>query len=185
MLRSREVATFVTMALTFKVALQSLEDVAHLVQCQVAAGMKESDIMSAKFASYSQRFESLQAVTSQQIAELTKASNAGPWTSEQKLAFARMFDEKGEIVANKNAKMRPSQKCITFENYIPEDQWIKLKNVKTSNSARQHIIADIAARVNIINPDQPTLFRMVSIIAHCEKNYGVTQKEVFECMDRI
>ena len=104
MLRSRYVATCVTMALTFKVALQSLEDVTQLVQCQVAAGMKAPDIISAKFASYSHRFESLQTVTSQQIAELTKASNEGPWTSEQKLAFARMFDEKGEIVANKYGK---------------------------------------------------------------------------------
>jgi hypothetical protein len=57
--------------------------------------------------------------------------------------------------------------------------------VKTNTPARQHILAEIAASVNIINPDQPTLYRMVSILAHCEKNYAMSQKEVFNFMDRI
>jgi hypothetical protein len=174
------------MALTFKVALQSLQDVTQLVQSQVDAGMSAPDVITAKFASYSQRFDALQTIASHQIVELTKASNAGPWTQEQKLKFARIFDEKGELADNKPNKKRPNQKCLTFENFITEDKWIILKNlVKTNTPARQHILAEIAASVNIINPDQPTLYRMVSILAHCEKNYAMSQKEVFNFMDRI
>ena len=81
---------------------------------------------------------------------------------------------------------RESSLTTNLINFITEDKWIILKNlVKTNTPARQHILAEIAASVNIINPDQPTLYRMVSILAHCEKNYAMSQKEVFNFMDRI
>ena len=175
--------------LTFKVALQRLHDVNELVQSQIAAGMDTTEILSSKFTSFCATFDALNSLTGHQIGELTKASNNGPWTQEQKLELARLFDGKGELdtqsSGKKALKRAANQKCTAFENFIPEDKWIMLKREKTQTTTRQHILADVASSINITNPDQPTLYRIVAILAYCERNVTFSQKNVFDAMDRI
>ena len=149
--------------------------------------MDYDEIMKAKLASFCERCDALQNLSSSQVGELTKASISDPWTQEQKLSFARIFDARAELATQASSKSgrRGNQKCNSFENFIAEEKWVPLKSNTTTTSARQHILADVAASINIVNPDQPTLYRMGASIAHCEKNYSISHKDVFACMDRI
>ena len=56
---------------------------------------------------------------------------------------------------------------------------------KHSQFARAHAIAKQACFIGIENPSQPTLFRMVSLVAWGESNFEMSQAEVFNLMDKI
>ena len=69
---------------------------------------------------------------------------------------------------------------------IPEETWVKLKdNRRYSQLSRASLLATVAHSLGIECPDQPTLYRMVSILAYCEQNFDLSQEEVHRLMDKI
>jgi hypothetical protein len=83
-------------------------------------------------------------------------------------------------------RKRANQKCIFFENFVPEEVWVKLKDTKQySHLTRACLVAGVAHSIGIECPDQPTLYRMVSVLAYCEKNCDMNQDEVHKLMDKI
>ena len=180
------------MAYAPQVAIRDLASVAQLVQSQVSAGMEEADIVQAKFNSMCKKLNLLPALSTDQVMELTRASNGGPWDNIQKLELARLIDAKSELASMgddaaslRSKKQTANQKCVDFENFIPEDKWIKMKQSQTSTAGRQRCLAEVAHSINLINPDQKTLYRMVAIHASCEKNFDMPQDQVFDSMDKI
>ena len=69
---------------------------------------------------------------------------------------------------------------------MPEEIWIKLK-AKTVNSrlTRASLVASVAHSIGLECPDQPTLYRMVSVLAYCEDNFQMPQADVHQMMDKM
>ena len=67
---------------------------------------------------------------------------------------------------------------------MPESTWRDVKSKEVSLVSSAYNIARVAISINLINPDQPTLFRMVSILAYGEGNYDFSQDDVFKYMDK-
>ena len=63
---------------------------------------------------------------------------------------------------------------------MPESTWRDVKSKEVSLVSSAYNIARAAISINLINPDQPTLFRMVSILAYGEGNDDFSQDDVFK-----
>lgn len=165
-------------------AASELSDVHALVQSQVDAGMCRDEVVEALCSSWAQRLAGLSHCSQGDKARLTSALAAGPWNETQRKELARAV-----LVGLPEAttkKKRPNQKCTFFENFVPEGIWVKLKDTtQYSQLTRASLVAGVAHSIGIECPDQPTLYRMVSIVAYCEKNYDMGQDEVHKLMDKI
>ena len=162
-----------------------LADVNALVQSQVDAGMCQDEVVEALYLSWLPRLAGLSGSTQKDKASLTSALTGGPWTEAQRVALAKSI-----LVGDSNEgtmkKKRPNQKCVYFENFVPEDVWVKLKDDRQySRLTRASLMANVAHSIGIECPDQPTLYKMVSIVAYCEKNYDMSQDEVHKLMDKV
>ena len=171
---------------SYVAVLQQLRAAAKLFQAQLDAGLDANAVMKIMFESWKERLLQLRDLSDEQNTELTLASNAGPWDDDIKKYFARAINigvEHGEQVTV--SKTRPQQKCEAFEHFVAEDTWIKIRDRSLHQLARCHAIAESASSIGIECPSQPTLFRMVAILAWGEGRYDFRQHEVFDCMDKI
>ena len=165
-------------------ASADLADVASLVQSQVDAGMCREEVIDALCSSWIPRLEGLAHCSQADKARLTAALSSGPWSDEQRKELARSILIGPSEASSK--RKRPNQKCSYFENFIPEECWVKLRDTtQYSQLTRVSLLAGVAHSIGIECPDQPTLFRMVSVLAYCEKNFDMAQDEVHKLMDKI
>ena len=169
---------------TAEQATSELGDVNDLVNSQVAAGMSRDEVVEALYVSWADRLARLSTCSQNDKAAITNALASGPWSDAQRKELARtiLVGSRGAIASKK----RPNQKCIYLENFVPQDVWVKLKDpTQYSQLTRASLLAGVAHSIGIECPDQPTLYRMVSILAYCEKNYEMAQDEVHKLMDKI
>ncbi len=165
-------------------AATELAQVGDLVQSQVEAGLDRDEVVSALFNSWSSRISSVCAnILDKERTMLTKAVHLGPWREAQRkeLALAILHSN-----ADSAGNRRGNQKCHFIENMIPEDVFCKIRNWRQcSQLSRASMLAGVAKGIGIECPDQPTLYRLVSILAYCEDNFDMTQDQVFGLMDKI
>jgi hypothetical protein len=165
-------------------AASELADVSILVQSQVDAGMCRDEVVEALCCSWAPRLAGLSQSCQSDKARLTSALTAGPWNEDQRKELARAVLVGSHDLTLK--RKRANQKCTYFENFVPEEVWVKLKDTKQySHLTRASLVAGVAHSIGIECPDQPTLYRMVSVVAYCEKNYDMNQDEVHKLMDKI
>ena len=161
-----------------------LAEVNDLVGSQVRAGLERDDVLEAVFRSWSERLSDLGPINTQAKGQLTQALQLGPWTSEQRKVLARTILLSGQGGGGRNR--RPNQKCLLIENFVPQEVWIKLRNVQAlSRASRASLLAGVAHSIGIECPDQPTLYRLVSILAYAENNWDISQDEVHRLMDQM
>ena len=174
--------------MSYATALKDLRSVGELVQTQVEASMDEGDVVRHHFKGWVEKLKRIKGtMTHSHISELTKASNSGPWGSEQKLELATVIAALSATPEQTDInKPRAQQTCLQFENYLLDETWVKLRRWRQyPRPARCHFIAETAVSLNIINPSQPTLYRMAAIAAFAENNYDFSQADVFDTMDKI
>jgi hypothetical protein len=165
-------------------AASELADVSTLVQSQVDAGMCRDEVVEALCYSWAPRLAGLSQCSQSDKARLTSALTAGPWSEAQRKELARAILLGSHDSTTK--RKRANQKCTYFENFVPEEVWVKLKDTKQhSHLTRASLVAGVAHSIGIECPDQPTLYRMVSVVAYCEKNYDMNQDDVHKLMDKI
>jgi hypothetical protein len=165
-------------------AASELADVSALVQSQVDVGMCRDEVVDALCCSWAPRLAGLSHSSQSDKACLTSALTAGPWNDDQRKELARAVLVGSHDSTTK--RKRPNQKCTHFENFVPEDVWVKLRDTKQySHLTRSSLVAGVAHSIGIECPDQPTLYRMVSVVAYCEKNYDMHQDDVHKLMDKI
>ena len=82
-------------------------------------------------------------------------------------------------------KKRLNQTCLHFENFIPECAWCELRSRNISVLPRAQLIARVGASIGLINPSEPTLFRMVAVLAYGGGDYDMTQQQVWDYMEKI
>ena len=165
-------------------AASELADVSTLVQSQVDAGMCRDEVVEALCYSWAPRLAGLSQCSQSDKARLTSALTAGPWSEAQRKELARAILLGSHDSTTK--RTRANQKCTYFKNFVPEEVWVKLKDTKQhSHLTRASLVAGVAHSIGIECPDQPTLSRMVSVVAYCEKNYDMNQDDVHKLMDKI
>ena len=79
--------------------------------------------------------------------------------------------------AQSSAVRRGNQKCLHFENYITQHEWIEHR-ATTLDAANEALIARRAVKINLFYPSEPTLYRMVSILAYVKRDPNKTQDDV-------
>jgi len=166
-------------------AADELTHASDLVASQVAAGLSAEEVTEALYNSWADRLSKLSHLGPTDKIAITSALARGPWTDDQRKELARALLG-GSVASTASSKKRANQKCLHFENFLPQAVWLKLKDpVQFSQLTRASFLATVAHSIGIECPDQPTLYRMVSILAYCERNYDMGQDEVHKLMDKI
>lgn len=160
-----------------------LADVVELVDAQVDAGLNRDEVMQSLFNSWSQRLTCASKLSPKGKALVTNAISKGPWSESQRADLASILLG-GDKQSTKAVARRSTQKMQNPENFIKMTTFIKLKS-KISRSSRMSMLAADMRAVGLQNPDQPTLYKLVAIVAYCEDNHDMTQDEVWSCMDDI
>ena len=162
-------------------AVADLADVAHLVDCQCGAGLSRDDVLDALFRSWSSRLSLLSTCSDAQKSSLTAAITSGPWSCEQRKALARVLIFHPD--ASPTAKRRPNQKCCQMENFIPAALWVKLRDTtKFSLVTRASMLATLGHSLGLECPGQPTLYRMASVLAYCDRANNLDQDAAHNLM---
>jgi hypothetical protein len=175
-----------TMALVqFAAIKEELTSATALLTAQTQAGLDGTDVLGMLFASSKDRLGQLADLTRPQIITLTQLCNDGPWTNVQKRELAQCIG--GQLTSGLHAPIarRPNQTCAFIENFISEEKWRDVRSRRSTMLAKAHVLALAAASIGLINPSQPTLFRMVAVLAYCEECFDMTQQTVFDYMDKI
>jgi len=145
------------------------------------------DAHESHYRSWVGRLSALQSQpTSADIRKVTTAICKGPWNPSQQ-------DELIGIITNikKTKKKTPNQRrkgqtCLNFENMISAECYVKLKDKdRFSQNSRLSIMASCARAINLTNPCEQTRFHMVKLLAYCEDNWELTQKDVLKLMDKV
>ena len=165
---------------------RELKDVNDLIAAQVSAGMCRDDVMQTVFNSWASRLGSCAKFTPKAKTLLTEAVQNGPWDADQMKDLARIILG-GSGPGKKTNNRRPNQQAHKFENLIRMDTMAKLRSPRNySRTSRMSIIAAEARLLGIECPDQPTLYRMVSILAWGEgSDINFSQSDVHVAMDSI
>ena len=178
-------ANSITLRQTIDHITKDLRDVADLVRNQIAAGLQESEVMDALFASWLGRLGDLPECSQGDKAEITNALTSGPWSDSQRKDLARAILLGNSDSSATKAKKRNNQKCELFENFVPEQVWVKLKDLHAySQLSRASLLANVAHSIGIECPDQPLLYKIVAILAYCENNWEMSQDDVHRLMDK-
>ena len=161
-----------------------LQHVSELLNAQVEAGMHRAEVLQSLFNSWVARLSAVTKLNDAAKAIITKALRSTPFPPDQIKSLAQLILEGNSSGKNRTHNRRPNQKCHDFENYIPEDVWVKLRSGKYSTTSKATLLATAARSVGIELPDQPTLFRMVAIISWTE-GAELTQANTHSLMDKM
>ena len=165
-------------------AVADLAEVAHLVACQCAAGLSRDDVLDALFRSWSSRLRLLGTCSDAHKSSLTAAITAGPWTNEQRKSLAGVLIHHPD--SSPVAKRRPNQKCCHFGNFIPAALWVKLRDTtNVSQVSRASMLATLGHALGLECPDQPTLYRMASVLVYCDRASELDQDAAFNLMSQL
>ena len=164
-----------------------LRSAGSLVNEQVKAGLDRHETLEALFCTHEKQLIQLVDLSSADVETLTKSINDGPWTKAQTGALARAAN--GATQSSRKApkaKRRANQQAPLFENLVPEKMWIDMRNrEKFSDASVSFMLARLAAMLGIVNPGQKLLYRMVQIMAYTGHQYDMSQRDVWDKMDKL
>ena len=149
-----------------------------LVEAQVAAGIDRDLSINRLCTSIMAKVHKLGALHQSDVTGLICLSNVGPWTTAQKQQFAEHISGISSDTGPAIATQVKNQTCLFFVNMLTEEAWVAVRHKGNSLLARW-------LAIRLYNPTQPTLFRMVAILAYGDKNWDFTQDDVFGYMDKI
>ena len=165
--------------------VEQLKGANELLALQVDAGLDKTETLASMFASCQAQLALVGAIPKPDVADLMRASNGGPWTLEQKKELATRINNNESSPAAHAPKKRLNQTCLHFEKLIPECAWCELRSRNISVLPRAQLIARVGASIGLINPSEPTLFRMVAVLAYGGGDYEMTQQQVWDYMEKI
>lgn len=166
--------------------IEDLKNSNSFLASQVKAGLGVDEVQDAMFHAWKSKLEQIEAASMLDRTALSDALDSGPWSTDQKTTLARVLSAIGG--GGKPPKRRSMQKCPHFENFITEASWAKIRSpLQYSRVARCAAIATEAKRAGLHNPDEPTLYRMVAVLAYGDpaSSDDFTQLKVFDTMDEL
>ena len=85
--------------MSYTAALKELQQVSAFIDCQADAGVDRSMLVGEEFLSWKEQLGAMGRLSQQQVTDLTKAANGGPWSATQKTELATLIRQLGK--ANK------------------------------------------------------------------------------------
>ena len=82
----------IAMPTSVQILRTELLQVSSLIDEQTSAGMDRAELISSHYQSMLSMGASLKDITSTEVLELTKASNSGPWSDQQKKELGSIFN---------------------------------------------------------------------------------------------
>lgn len=165
---------------------RELASVGELLEAQCAAGLPREDVLVSVFNSWADRLAKCPKLSDKGKLCLTLAIKKGPWDQQQMKDLASVVLAGKGGVGKASPTRRPNQKMMRVENYIPMDVMVKLRDpAKFSRLSRLSLLAGAVRSVGIECPDQPSLYRMVALVAWAESNWEFTQQDVHSSMDKL
>ena len=70
--------------LSFTSVLRDMSGLPDLINTQIEAGLAADEVITDEYQSWCEKLKSMQPLADHQIQSLTKASNACPWSVDQK-----------------------------------------------------------------------------------------------------
>ena len=168
--------------------ISELDNSGKLYAAQVAAGLGEAEVQEALHAAMELRLANLHIADAVDQEKLTVAITAGPWSDVQRQALARIVlrgSASSPCASSADKSSSSRQSCLSFGNFIPEQVWSCMRKDGWSIASMEQLISTQAFLLNLKHPSEPTLFRMVQIIAYCGNEGQMEQDDVFDCMDRL
>ena len=158
-----------------------LQRVASVVDAQVTAGIPRDQAIDNLFVSFRAQVSSLNVRhASDDLHTVISAANAGPWTADQKRELAQLVVSASTAEANNRIqKRRKNQKCLHWENYFTDAEWVLARAKQVDNSLAV-LFAHKAQELGLFNPCEVTLFNMVKLIAflQCWNTESIDQDKV-------
>ena len=112
------------MAMSLHLIKDDLRGAAALLEAQKLAGLDEQESMHVLFSSIFAHVSKLPAGMSQSdVLDITKLSNEGPWTSDQKKQLALALVKSNTGMFASKADTPKNEQCHHFENIIGEQAW--------------------------------------------------------------
>ena len=167
--------------------IAEMKSVTALVEAQCKAGMDENDVKETICRSWISRIQLQTHLRDDHKSALTDAISEGLWDPAQKKLLASTVLASGvKISKSKSVDRRPNQKAHQIENLLPMECMAKLKEVpKYSLASRLSILARSVKALGIENPDNRTLFRLVSIVAYCDPSSSFCQEDTWDHMTML
>ena len=158
--------------------ISELNGAKSLLACSMAAGLDEAEVLASLYASCEARIGSTSLASVADKQAVTEAITGGPWTDEYRKMLARLVMN-SRVGVKGTADRADMQDATKFENFIPESIWVCLRNhAKYSKSSRMSMVATLAWLLGVDHPTEPTLHRIVSIIAYTGEDYDGTQESI-------
>ncbi len=155
-----------------------------LVESQKAAGLVEEEIIKSMYNSWQARLSAMK-IPASNVEEITSAlcAQTQPWLPDQRAALARTVMERQSVGGLKSIR-RSMQSCPHYENMLTEEDWAELRTNKLMASSVA-CVSKRASLVGIDNASEPTLYRMVSILAYAHKKENMDQDEYDNLKEQI
>ena len=165
--------------------MKELSGATVLLQAQTDAGMNENDVKEMMARSFEARIDAHPSLSACDKSNLTSEITRGPWSAEHKKMLATAVLGNGSAKYKGSANKRANQKAYNIENLIPMGTMVRLKDpTKYSVSSMLSLVGSAARTLGIENPDNTTLFRMVSIVASTSET-SMDQDEVWTHMSTL
>ena len=164
-------------AMSVREVVDELALVGDVVLAQKEAGLEEDEVIESLFQSWRGRFETM-VIDPQDVAAITRAVSAGPWKNDQRKALASTIMQQQRVVAQKKSRT-PNQTCLHFHNMMTESDWAKARQMQ-SKAGVMNLLSMRAWMINLENPSEPTLVKMVAIVAFILGADSLSQSEVLQ-----
>ena len=109
---------------------------------QAEAGLKEDETRESMYRSIMSLVQKLGTVGSKNMTELIQAANNGPWTAEEKKAFASAIRDHGAAAGQTDiaTARKKTQACTKLENFCSQEFFIGIRDPTASRMSRANKI---------------------------------------------
>jgi hypothetical protein len=161
--------------------IEELQNMHSFLLAQDACGICREDALEMHFDELSVKIENMRELDAKQKHVLTAAIASSSYSASQKKQLASMLMKtvtcKSQLQLASPTR-RNMQSLVHIGNYIPMKMWVLLKDQSLIEASKLQLLAGLASNLGLTCPSEPTLFKMVSIFAYCQKLFDMTQDDV-------
>ena len=160
--------------------LDGMDLIPTCVDSQVLAGVPLDIASDRVFQSFSERIRPLSRISLEEEMLLIGAiGKVAHWNATQKQELIQIIAD-SKVRQKVPGKLGRSklQACMSFENLIPDELWVTLKEEGRTDGASAIMVCQLANLLGIVNASEKTLNRMISIVGFCQRYQRMPQSVV-------
>ena len=160
--------------------IEEMENMRSFLLAQEQCGICREDALEMHLGDILVKIEHLRELDAKKKHLLTTAIASSSYNASQKKQLASMLMK--TVTCNSQQQLSPTrrsmQSMVHMENYIPMKMWVLLKDPSLIEASKLQLLGGLASNLGLSCPSEPTLFKMVSIFAYCQKLYDMMQDDV-------